>query len=723
VAEDRRSGGNGVRRYSLHLIAVTTVIALAINYYGLVEGISIVIPHIFYIPIILAAYFYPRWGVLFAIGIAIVYTGMVALADPAQEVIIESALARGALFILIGAVVAYLTTAIQRERQEAEKKEERFRRLASNVPDIIFRVSVPDGKFQYLNREISEISGYSREEFSSADWYIGEVVLPKYRERVSSYFERLASDEATEGLEFQIGTKNGDIRWVLIKGVAVRDEHGRPVAVEGIMSDITPRKRMEAIQSRLAAIVSSSSEAIIGKTLDGTVTDWNVGAEKLYGYRAGEVIGKPINILVPPGYPDDVPALLERIGKGESIERYETVRMRKDGKKIQVALSLSPVKDPAGIVIGASTIAFDISERVRLQKAHEEERRFLQLLMDTIVNPVFYKDRNGRFLGCNTAFSDYVGLPREEIIGKTVNEILSPESAALVTSKDNELFQNTGAQVYETHIRQPGMQDRDVINYKSTFRSADGALQGLVGVIVDITELKRTESALQKANEKLNILSSITRHDILNSLTALLAYTEIALEDVSEPDVRTLIRKQMEIEQQIQRQIEFTRYYQDIGVHSPRWQDVAMMIKELSELLTLEGVTMEPDLSGLEIYADPLIGKVFYNLVENTLRHGEWATTISFTSRHDGDDLVIEYRDDGVGVPEDVKQAIFRHGFGKHTGLGLFLSREILSITGISISEAGEPGKGACFEIRVPQGKYRYPAHGDIEFTTTTSQK
>ena len=716
MAEDRRPDRTGIRRYSFYLVALTTAFSLAVNYYGLLEGISIVIPHVFYIPIILASYFYPRRGVPFSIAIAVVYCGMVAITDPGQTEVIESALARGALFILVGAVVAYLTLLIQRERQVAEEKEERFRRLASNVPDIIFRVSASDRKFQYLNRDISEISGYTREEFSSAEWYINNVVEPGYRKQVTSYFERLGKGETLDGVEFQIKTKDGSLRWVLIKGVLVRREHGAPVAIEGILSDITHRKKLETVQSRLAAIVSSSSEAIIGKTLDGIITDWNVGAEKLYGYPAGEVIGKPINILVPPGYPDDISALLARIRGGESIDRYETTRMRKDGKKIQVSLSLSPVKDASGKIVGASTIAYDISERVRLQKEHEEERRFLQLLMDTIVNPVFYKDREGRFLGCNIAFANYIGLPREQIIGKTVNEILSPESAALITSKDHELFQNPGTQVYESHIQQPGMHDRDVINYKSTFNSADGTLQGVVGVIVDITDLKKTESALKKANEKLNILSSITRHDILNSLTALLAYTEIAREDVHEPDVRMLIDKQMEIAKQIQRQVEFTRYYQDIGVHTPVWHDVERIIRNAIEMLPLQALTVDCDVGGLEIYADPLIEKVFYNLMENTLRHGEKATRISCAYRREGDDVVIEYRDDGVGVPEDAKKAIFQHGFGKHTGLGLFLSREILSITGIALSETGEPGKGVCFEIRVPPGRYRVydPLSGEI---------
>nr|WP_245249674.1 PAS domain S-box protein [Methanolinea mesophila] len=597
---------------------------------------------------------------------------------------------------------------LQRESQAAEENEERFRRLAANVPDVIFGVSLPDGKFQYLNREVSEISGYSREEFSSANWYIDQVILPGYREQVSSYFRAVARGELPDGIEFQITAKDGGVKWVLIKAVLVRDAEGRAAAIEGILSNITPRKEMEAIQSRLAAIVSSSSEAIIGKTLDGIITDWNIGAEKLYGYTAVEVIGRPIHILIPPGHPDDISSLLGRLRNGEHIERYETVRLRKDGKLIHVSLSLSPLRDPAGDIVGASTIAYDISERVRLRRAQEEEQRFLQLLMDTIASPVFYKDREGRFLGCNTAFAEYVGLPREEIIGKTANDILAPESAATISAKDRELFSNPGTQVYEGHIRQPGRHDRDVINYKSTFRGTDGTLQGVVGVIVDITELKKTESALQRANEKLNILSSITRHDILNSLTALLAYTEIALDDAKEPEVRTIILKQMEVAKQIQRQIEFTRYYQDIGVHSPVWHDIERVVRNATDMLPLSGLVVSCDFSGLEIYADPLVEKVFYNLMENTLRHGGKPTRITCSSRKDADDLVIEYHDDGVGVPEDAKEAIFRRGFGTHTGLGLFLSREILSITGISISESGEPGKGACFEIRVPPGRYRW---------------
>ena len=112
-------------------------------------------------------------------------------------------------------------------------------------------------------------------------------------------------------------------------------------------------------------------------------------------------------------------------------------------------------------------------------------------------------------------------------------------------------------------------------------------------------------------------------------------------------------------------------------------------------------------MSGLEIFADPLIEKVFYNLIENSLRHGEHVTTIWFSSSETDAGLVISYRDDGVGITGEDKKKLFQRGFGKHTGLGLFLSREILSITGITIRETGEPGKGVCFEILVPKGTYR----------------
>jgi PAS domain S-box-containing protein len=223
----------------------------------------------------------------------------------------------------------------------------------------------------------------------------------------------------------------------------------------------------------------------------------------------------------------------------------------------------------------------------------------------------------------------------------------------------------------------------------------------------EIQERKRFEAAIQLANRKLNTLSSITRHDILNQITAIVMYLSLAEETVTDPGVIDQLKKIEQVTDLIQKQIRFTRDYQNIGENAPQWQDVATTIGNAIGGLDLKGIRVEKDLGGLEIFADFLLEKVFYNLVENSVRHGERATVISFSYLKDGDDLVLLCTDNGVGIPAEAKVRIFKREYYRNTGYGLFLSGEILSITGLTIKETGEPGSGARFEIRAPKGVYR----------------
>ena len=158
----------------------------------------------------------------------------------------------------------------------------------------------------------------------------------------------------------------------------------------------------------------------------------------------------------------------------------------------------------------------------------------------------------------------------------------------------------------------------------------------------------------------------------------------------------------------IDEQIQFTRDYQNLGVAAPAWQSVNASIKEAVDQLQMRGIHIESDPANPEVYADPLFLKVFYNLIENALRYGgDQMKTIRVSSQESDTSLAIVCEDDGVGITDEDKKKLFRKGFGKHTGLGLFLSREILSITGITITETGVPGKGARFEIHVPAGMWR----------------
>jgi signal transduction histidine kinase len=220
-------------------------------------------------------------------------------------------------------------------------------------------------------------------------------------------------------------------------------------------------------------------------------------------------------------------------------------------------------------------------------------------------------------------------------------------------------------------------------------------------------QLEETQDAFRIANKKLNTLSSITRHDILNQLMALRTYLSLAREDVKDPVSLSYIDKEDEIAGAIQRQIDFTRFYQDIGVQAPVWHNLKNTITSALAQLNPPGVEVTITLPDLEIFADSLIEKVFYNLIENSLRHGLQVTKIDFSAQESKEGLVLIYRDNGTGISAEDKKKLFSRGFGKHTGLGLFLSREILAITGILISENGEQGKGVRFEILVPEGKYR----------------
>ncbi|WP_292365812.1 MULTISPECIES: sensor histidine kinase [unclassified Methanoculleus] len=172
--------------------------------------------------------------------------------------------------------------------------------------------------------------------------------------------------------------------------------------------------------------------------------------------------------------------------------------------------------------------------------------------------------------------------------------------------------------------------------------------------------------------------------------------------------VAAALEKQQVAVEIIQSQIEFTRDYQDLGVRAPRWFPVEPLVTAAAKALRPAGIRFATGLNGISVYADTLLSSVFYNLLENAMRYGRTVTEIRVTAVPDGGGVRIVWEDNGVGVPAKHKQRIFERGFGSHTGLGLFLVKEVLSITGITIRESGEPGKGARFEILVPEGRARF---------------
>ena len=221
----------------------------------------------------------------------------------------------------------------------------------------------------------------------------------------------------------------------------------------------------------------------------------------------------------------------------------------------------------------------------------------------------------------------------------------------------------------------------------------------------EIAEHRRSEDALRLTNRKLNLLASITRHDIRNQLTALSAFMDLNREAAGDPAALGIyFDKEDRILNTIISQINFTRDYESLGVKEPVWNHVASIIAEVTDGLPFGTVRLVVETGGAEIFADLLAAKVFYNLIDNALRYGgETMTEIRITAAETPDGLVLTVQDDGAGIAAGDREHLFTKGFGKNTGFGLHLSREILSLTGIAITEDSEPGTGARFRIAVPE--------------------
>jgi len=345
------------------------------------------------------------------------------------------------------------------------------------------------------------------------------------------------------------------------------------------------------------------------------------------------------------------------------------------------------------------------------EQLRQEKDRLAQYL--EIAGALFVVlDRDGRIVLINRRASEVLACPADAAVGELWSERFIPP---VERERFRALFEklrmgdiNENERVKMLVVATDGS-ERVIAWHHTVLRDENGAVCGILSSGEDITEQQHAEAALARANAKLNLLAGITRHDILNQVTVARAYIEFAGEDSEKPAVRDYLGRARSAVEEIQRQIEFTRDYQNMGVAAPVWQRPADLIREsVAELDPPAGIRVRVDLGDLEIYADPMVKKVFYNLIDNAVRHGGTVTEIRFSCVKSGQDLTIVCEDDGNGIPEGEKEAIFGGTYKRRYGHGLFLVTEILGITGMTIRETGVFGEGARFEVRVVNGGYRF---------------
>ena len=396
------------------------------------------------------------------------------------------------------------------------------------------------------------------------------------------------------------------------------------------------------------------------------------------------------------------------LAEGRLQYSSEITHLTMKGETISVIVSMSVAP---GYEQSLGRVLISLLDITNLKRAEEELRCqvcFLQELMDTIPSPVFFKDTGGRYLGCNRAFEDLSGHGRQEIIGRTAPDIWPEEYARAFTESDRKLLASPGIQEYESGLIDAHGIMKDVIFSKATFHDPDGSLRGIIGVITDITERKRTESGLQQATKKLNLLTQITHNDLQNAVFSLAGYLELQERQPSGEIIRTYTEKETAIVKKITDLLNYAKNFQNLGLHPPVWQHVEHVFIFAISHLDMSAIKRKSSLGALEVYADPLLENVFFTLVENSLLHGEHVSTITLSYEQSADGLSLFYEDDGIGIPGEMKEEIFSRRLESSRGMGLHLAREILSITGISIREDGRHGKGIRFEIGIPRGGYRF---------------
>lgn len=311
----------------------------------------------------------------------------------------------------------------------------------------------------------------------------------------------------------------------------------------------------------------------------------------------------------------------------------------------------------------------------------------------------------GSVRGASPSTEELLGFDHADLEGKHIEAFVHKERIPEVEGTIRSVLEKDDVERLDLQF---WTKDRRMKWFRCSFftvRDDDGRCVCLLGM--DITEWEDSESALELMNKKLNILGSATRHDVLNSLTGLFGYLELAETKTKDEVVLKYVRKAKASAVAIRKQMEFTRSYQEIGSKKPDWIKVNGAVRAAYSALSDPRIPLESNVGELVVYADPMLEKVFYNLLDNTFRHGEKATYIRvrFEQLDGVGHLFVE--DDGKGIAAEEKDLIFRRGYGKNTGLGLYMSREILDITGISIMENGDPEKGVRIVITIPPGIFR----------------
>ncbi len=609
-----------------------------------------------------------------------------------------------------------------------DESEVRYRNLFESVPIGLCRTT-PAGQILDANAALVGILGFPNRETLLATNIADVYFDPKERAQKVAQVSRegYARFEPT-----RLRRYDGTPVWVELSGRANYDAQGRVVCYDGVFFDVTDRRREEETRNRWVAIVESSDDAIIGKDLEGTILSWNAGAEKMYGYAAAEVVGRPISILAPPDRPDEIPRILKRLRRGERIQNVHTVRVRKDGSQVDVALTISPIRDASGDITGAATVARDISARKRDEEALRKSEERYRGLFNGIPLGLYRAAVGGEIVEANPAFLRMLGAPdlatlraqnaRDLYVEPDVRErwVAELQKEGVVSGFESRLRRLDGSVIW-------------VMASARIVHDPSGGGSYIEGAVEDITERKQVQDALARAREadrashaKSEFLSRMS-HELRTPLNAILGFGQLLQMDSLSPkqhehieDILTGGRHLLELINEV---LDITRIEAGRLSISPEPVSVQEIVQEslglIAPLSVQEDVQLEDETAGILeqfVVADrQRLKQVLLNLLSNAVKYNRKGGLVALSCEPLPEGrLRIKVSDTGPGIAPEKLERLFvpfeRLGAEQTaiegTGLGLALSKHLIEAMGgtLGVDSIVDSGSSFWVELALAEG-------------------
>lgn len=591
---------------------------------------------------------------------------------------------------------------------------ERLTAIIDSASDAIIATDT-HGVIETWNAAATRLFRYPAHEI--VDQSIFLIIPPDLHHVEKDRFERIGKGECVEPHETQILAKGGDKKSVFSSMSTVRDSSGEVVGAALVIRDLDQYRQEDIERARLAAIVDSSDDAIIAKNLNGVITNWNIAAERMFGYTADEIIGRSILTIIPPELQHEEPTILGQIRAGNRVAHLETQRLHKSGKIIEVSLTSSPIRDHEGRVIGASKIVRDITTR----RQSDDARLRLAAIVESSDDAIISKNLDSVITSWNAAAERMFGYRPEEIIGQSVMRLMPRELYTEEPEIIRKLRNGQRIQHFETmRLRKNG----EIFNVSLTVspvRDDTGRVIGASKIVRDISDRKATEAALIE-KEKLAAtgrLAASLAHEVNNPLEAItnlafLIHNHPGLDDEALGYAEALLRETQRAADIAHRTLSF---YKEATQKSPT--DVTDILRQVLKFkqknLTEREIKVETvfsDVPTLDAYRGEL-RQVFENLVENAIdavgQSGSIQVRIRTVGKGGTERLVVLISDSGSGITPELRTKIFEPFVTtkefKGSGLGLWVSRSIVQKHRGTIrtrSSFNPRWKGTTFLVSLP---------------------